>query len=132
MTKKEHCYFVYLIASRSRTLYCGVTNDSERRVAQHKEGAFGGFTSQYRCTRLVWFERFQYIEDAIMREKEIKGWRREKKVALIVEQNPTWEDLSERWRQEVVLGEARSGSLALPTPFRRDPAKQGPRAQRSG
>jgi len=90
-------YFVYLIASRSRTLYCGVTNDIERRVAQHRNGTFGGFTSQYRCTRLVWVEHFGLIEAAISREKEIKGWRREKKVALIEGENPTWEDLSEGW-----------------------------------
>ena len=90
-------YFVYLIASRSRTLYCGVTNDIERRVAQHRNGTFGGFTSQYRCTRLVWVEHFGFIEAAISREKEIKGWRREKKVALIEGENPTWEDLSAGW-----------------------------------
>ena len=69
---REHLNFVYLVASRSRTLYCGVTHDIERRVAQHQEGVFGGFTSQYRCTRLVWFERFVLIDNAIAREKQIK------------------------------------------------------------
>ena len=96
--KKEHCYFVYLMASRSRTLYCGVTSDLLTRVRQHRKGAFGGFTSQYKCTRLVWLERFAWAESAIVREKEIKGWRREKKVALIEEGNPTWEDLSAEWK----------------------------------
>lgn len=94
---RDHRYFTYLMASRSRTLYCGVTSDIEVRVKQHRNGKFGGFTSHYRCTRLVWFERFGLIEDAIDREKEIKGWRREKKIGLIEERNPTWEDLSEGW-----------------------------------
>lgn len=97
MGAREHVYCVYLIASRSRTLYCGVTSDLETRVRQHQKGSFDGFTSRYRCTRLVWFERFGFIEEAIAREKELKGWRREKKVALIEKGNPTWEDLSEAW-----------------------------------
>lgn len=94
---RDHRYFVYLIASRSRTLYCGVTSDIEVRVRQHRAGTFEGFTSEYKCTRLVWFERFVDIRDAIDREKEIKRWRRGKKVALIQSENPTWEDLSQRW-----------------------------------
>ena len=94
---KEHLYFVYLMASRSRTLYCGVTSDLSTRIKQHRNGTFGGFTSQYKCTRLVWFERFVEVENAIAREKEVKGWRREKKVALIAEGNLTWEDLSASW-----------------------------------
>ena len=94
----EQRYFVYLMASRSRTLYCGITSDIETRVKQHRNGTFGGFSSRYKCTRLVWFERFVYVESAISREKEIKGWRREKKVALIEAENPTWEDLSAGWR----------------------------------
>lgn len=94
----QHISFVYLIASRSRTLYCGVTSDLETRVRQHRNGTFGGFTSKYRCTRLVWFERFNDVEIAIVREKEIKGWRREKKIALIEKDNRTWEDLSAEWK----------------------------------
>ena len=97
----EHVSFVYLMASRSRTLYCGVTSDLENRVKQHRNGTFGGFTTKYRCTRLVWFERFVYIEKAIDREKEIKGWRREKKIALIEKENRTWEDLSAVWGKQV-------------------------------
>ena len=89
------------MASRSRTLYCGVTSDLENRVKQHRNGTFGGFTTKYRCTRLVWFERFVYIEKAIDREKEIKGWRREKKIALIEKENRTWEDLSAVWGKQV-------------------------------
>lgn len=97
----EHVLYVYLMASRSRTLYCGVTSDLETRVKQHQDGTFGGFTSKYRCTRLVWFERFVFIENAIVREKEIKGWRREKKIALIEKENPTGEDLSAGWGKQV-------------------------------
>ena len=87
---------VYLIASRSRTLYCGVTNSIRRRTGEHK-GGFGGFNAKYNCGRLVWFEEFQSINNAIARAKQIKRWRREKKVALIERENPTWEDLSAKW-----------------------------------
>ena len=98
MSFREHAYYVYLMASRSRTLYCGVTDSIRRRTAEHRDGECEGFTSQYKCTRLVWFEHYQYIDNAIRREKQIKNWRREKKVALIQEKNPTWEDLSATWR----------------------------------
>jgi putative endonuclease len=90
-------YFVYILTNRSRTLYTGVTNHLERRVWQHKQGAVPGFTSKYRIDRLVYFESFRDIRVAIRREKQIKGWRREKKIALITSQNPGWKDLSEGW-----------------------------------
>jgi putative endonuclease len=86
-----------MVGSRSRVLYCGVTNNLQRRVEQHREGQFEGFSAAYKCTRLVWFEPFQYVNYAIAREKQIKRWRREKKIALIEEANPGWEDLSEMW-----------------------------------
>lgn len=89
-----HSYFVYLLASRSRVLYVGVTNDLARRVQEHKQGLIPGFTSKYRVYRLVHFEEFTYILDAIAREKELKGWKRWRKVKLIEETNATWEDLS--------------------------------------
>ena len=98
---REHVYFVYLIASRSRTLYCGVTKSVEVRATQHKGHVYGGFTAKYNCFRLVWFERFVYIENAIDREKQIKRWSREKKVALIERENPTWEDLSAGWGKQI-------------------------------
>jgi putative endonuclease len=85
------------MASRSRTLYCGVTSSIRARTWEHKHGVFQGFTWQYKCERLVWFETFQYVDHAIAREKQIKRWRREKKLALIEEENPTWEDLSADW-----------------------------------
>jgi putative endonuclease len=90
-------YYVYIMASRSRVLYIGVTNDIWRRVWEHKNDANPGFTSKYRVHRLVYFEEFKYVGNAIAREKRLKGWLRERKVALIRSANPTWEDLSEKW-----------------------------------
>jgi putative endonuclease len=87
-------YVVYILASRTRNLYTGVTNNLRVRLAQHREKLNPGFTSRYNIFRLVHFEVFGDIRVAIAREKEIKGWRREKKVALIERENPTWEDLS--------------------------------------
>jgi putative endonuclease len=94
---EERCFYVYLVADRSRVLYVGFTSDIKIRVKQHREVRFEGFTSVYRCDRLVWFERFTSASAAIAREKQIKRWRREKKVVLIERENPTWEDLSLVW-----------------------------------
>ncbi len=88
-------YFVYILASRSRNLYTGVTNNLERRMVEHREGLVPGFTARYWIFRLVHFEAFGDIRYAIAREKEIKALRREKKVWLIERHNPTWEDLAE-------------------------------------
>ncbi|HEV2498349.1 MAG TPA: GIY-YIG nuclease family protein [Terriglobia bacterium] len=90
-------YFVYIMSSKSRTLYTGVTNNLMRRVYQHKHGILPGFTSSYRITRLVYIEETGDIRAAICREKQIKGWLRAKKIALIESCNPTWEDLSVDW-----------------------------------
>lgn len=87
-------YYTYILASRSRVLYTGVTNDLTRRVNEHKQGLGSGFTHKYRVTRLVYFEEFAEVRDAIAREKEIKGWRRSRKISLIESRNPTWEDLA--------------------------------------
>jgi len=89
-------YCVYILASRSRTLYVGVTNDLERRLRQHRDRITPGFTSRYQIFELVHYEVFGDVRLAIAREKEIKGWRREKKLQLIREHNPPWEDLAER------------------------------------
>ncbi len=88
-------YCVYILASRSRNLYTGVTGDLQRRMVEHREGLVPGFTTRYRIFRLVHFEVFGGIRYAIAREKEIKAWRREKKIWLIERQNPVWEDLAE-------------------------------------
>ena len=93
-------YYVYLMASRSRVLYTGVTNNLARRINEHKRGLIPGFTSRYRVTRLVYFEEFADVRDAIAREKEIKRWVRMRKIRLIEEHNPTWADLADLWFRE--------------------------------
>lgn len=90
-------YYVYIMSSKSRVLYIGVTNDIWRRVWEHKNDHTPGFTSKYRVHRLVYVEEFKYIGNAIAREKYLKGCLRERKVALVRSANPTWEDLSEKW-----------------------------------
>ena len=93
-------YYVYIMTNRSRTLYTGVTADLERRVFEHKRKLVLGFTARYRITRLVYFEVTQDVEAAIAREKQIKGWLRAKKIALIESVNPKWKDLSLGWHEE--------------------------------
>ena len=93
----ERSYCTYIMASRSRTLYIGVTGDLQKRVFQHKWKEHEGFTARYNCDRLVWFERHQYVQNAIAREKELKGWSRSKKIALIESLNAAWVDLSRDW-----------------------------------
>ncbi|UCC69898.1 MAG: GIY-YIG nuclease family protein [Armatimonadota bacterium] len=83
--------------SRTCTLYVGVTNDLEQRVFEHKENLIPGFTRKYGITRSVYFESYGEVLDAIAREKQIKGWRRARKVDLIESVNPRWRDLSEGW-----------------------------------
>jgi putative endonuclease len=90
-------YFVYILSSLSGTLYTGVTNDLLRRVTQHKSQIGSKFTAKYRINRLVYYEETSDVNSALAREREIKGWRRSKKIALIRELNPTWRDLSEDW-----------------------------------
>ena len=87
-------YFVYMTTNRSGGLYVGVTKDVQRRLAQHKVGEASEFTSKYKMHRLVYVEEFSSITEAIAREKQLKGWRRAKKIALIESVNPEWRDLS--------------------------------------
>ena len=88
-------YYVYMITNRSRVvLYTGVTNDLARRIWEHQNGTVKGFTTKYRLTKLVYHETYNDIRDAIDREKEIKGWRRSKKNALVETLNQKWDDLS--------------------------------------
>jgi putative endonuclease len=92
---RDHNFFVYLLASRRNgTLYCGVTNDLARRVFEHREGQAEGFARKYGVSRLVWFEQHSDINEAILREKRIKKWRRDWKIALIEAENRDWRDLS--------------------------------------
>ncbi len=95
--RKEYDFFVYIVASRSRDLYVGITSGLHVRVKQHREHRPGTYTARYRIDRLVYYEHFEYILNAIAREKELKDWNRSKKVALIESINPTWEDLSLKW-----------------------------------
>ncbi len=90
-------YWVYILSSRSRVLYVGVTNDLQRRIAEHKSHSVPGFTARYKVDRLVYFEATTDAVAAISREKQIKGWRRGKKEALIASANPEWQDLSAGW-----------------------------------
>jgi putative endonuclease len=94
-------FWIYIMASRSGTLYTGLTNELEIRVRQHKAGEIEGFSAKYHCTRLVYYESFDNVLKAIAREKQLKGWRRSKKIALIEKVNPRWEDLAEKWGAEM-------------------------------
>jgi putative endonuclease len=94
---KSKRYFVYIMTNRSKTLYTGMTNNLERRVLEHKEKKNRGFTKKYNIDRLVYFEETNDVNEAIAREKQIKGWLRKKKVALIEAINPKWLDLSQDW-----------------------------------
>ena len=95
--REPKTYFVYIMSNRSKTLYTGVTNSLMRRVREHKLGIGSVFAAKYKLDRLVYFERFEDVHNAIEREKEIKGWLRIKKIALIVSVNPAWRDLSLEW-----------------------------------
>jgi putative endonuclease len=90
----DHEYYVYILASRSRTLYIGVTNNLLNRITQHRTGKARSFSSRYKTHRLVYYERFQYGNNAIAREKYLKHFTREEKIRLIESNNPTWEDLA--------------------------------------
>jgi putative endonuclease len=90
-------YYVYIMASAPRTLYTGVTSDLERRVLQHRRKLLAGFTARYNINRLVYYEVSSEVAAAIAREKQIKSWTREKKIALIESVNRDWKDLSAAW-----------------------------------
>jgi len=103
-------YYVYIMTNNYATLYIGVTNDLVRRVYEHKHRLMPGFTKKYNLTRLVWYEVGNDISAAIGREKQIKGWLRARKVALIESMNPNWEDLAAEWSDDEA-GERRDPSL---------------------
>jgi putative endonuclease len=95
--KREWRFYVYIVASKSRRLYVGMTNSLFNRVMQHKRSEVEGFTKRYQINRLVYYEVFQYVRSCIAREKQLKSWSRAKKIALIREFNPTWEDFASDW-----------------------------------
>ena len=90
-------YYVYILTNKSLTLYIGVTNNLERRLAEHKQHLVPGFTTRYQIDKLVYFETTENIEAAMAREKQLKGWTRQKKMDLITGSNPNWRSLSDEW-----------------------------------
>jgi putative endonuclease len=102
-------YYVYIMASKSRTLYTGVTNNLERRVLQHRGKLLPGFTARYNINRLAYYEVFGEITAAIAREKQIKSWGRMKKIALIESTNRDWKDLSAAWYGAKSESQGRAG-----------------------
>jgi putative endonuclease len=92
-----------MMASLSGTLHTGITGALLTRIMQHKAGEIEGFTRQYKCNRLVYYEHFEDVRMAIAREKQIKRWRRSKKIALIEKMNSRWADLAEHWGQKMVF-----------------------------
>ena len=99
--REELLYYVYIVASRSHTLYIGFTSGIEHRVWQHKNKIHNGFSKTYNCNRLVWYERYGDVHLAIAREKQLKRWSRIKKLNLIELTNPAWVDLSEDWGKPI-------------------------------
>jgi putative endonuclease len=116
MNREWHSW-VYIMSSKSRHIYTGVTNDIGRLVREHKAGQIEGFTQRYKINRLVYHEQFRYVGNAIEREKQIKGLDRAKRVALIESINPTWEDLSEEWGKPIerlkILAEEQKADASL-------------------
>lgn len=98
---REIEYYVYILANkRYGTLYIGVSNNLEMRIQQHRDGNGSSFVKKYHIHMLVYYESFTYIEDAILREKQLKKWKRDWKISLIEEMNPWWNDLSSAWLRD--------------------------------
>ncbi|MCS7067522.1 MAG: GIY-YIG nuclease family protein [Meiothermus sp.] len=93
-------YWVYILASHKRVLYVGMTSNIAKRMYEHRHKPTGGFTARYNVNQLVYFEQTNQVEEAIRREKQIKGWRREKKLELIRTFNPHWRDFSQLFLSE--------------------------------
>ncbi|HSE49697.1 MAG TPA: GIY-YIG nuclease family protein [Terriglobales bacterium] len=98
--QKEHVYYVYILASAARVLYIGMTSGLPRRIWKHQHKNYPGFTSHFHFRRLVYYEMYDRVDRAIAREKQLKRWRREKKIWLIERANPDWTDLSLDWFKE--------------------------------
>lgn len=98
MYKTIHQYYVYILSNKKNgTLYIGMTNNLERRVFEHKNKLVEGFTKKYDLTKLMYYEIFQHVDEAIKREKRLKKWKRQWKINLIEEKNPNWIDLASDW-----------------------------------
>ena len=105
MPRREFHFWVYILSSRSRNLYVGITNGLVRRTGQHRSSVPGTHTAHYNIHRLVYFEFHQYVRNAIAREKDLKRWTREQKTALIEKVNPMWEDLYPSLTEKIVFRE---------------------------
>ena len=90
----EKSFYVYILASYTQRLYIGLTSDLEGRIWEHRTKATPGHTSKYNIDRLVHIEEFAHADDAIARERQLKGWSRQKKIDLVIRENPTWKDLA--------------------------------------
>ena len=102
MITNFHQYYVYIITNKENTtLYIGVTNNLQTRIWEHKNKIYQGFSAKYNCSKLVYYEEFQWIQDAIDREKQLKAGSRQKKIDLIISDNKQWQDLSEGWYDEI-------------------------------
>ncbi|HET8887712.1 MAG TPA: GIY-YIG nuclease family protein, partial [Candidatus Angelobacter sp.] len=101
ISRFQRCYFVYILASLTGTLYVGLTDDMRKRLIQHKSGMFDGFTKKYKADRLMYFETYGQSKVAEAREQQIKKFRREKKIALFAESNPEWKDLTPELFQSI-------------------------------
>jgi putative endonuclease len=124
--------FVYIASSRSRCIYIGVTRNMPRRWRQHREGLGSAFVRKYRIRRLVYVERSDRLADAIAREKQLKGWRRSKKVALIETLNPQWDDLGEVWGwRDPIASRGTRPAKYPPHPERSSPSSRSQRGTSS-
>jgi putative endonuclease len=112
-------YCIYIMADESGVIYIGVTNDLERRIFEHKTGAIPGFSARYKLKKAVYFELFADVRAAIAREKQLKGWLRKRKVALIESVNPNWNDLAEQ------LPTKYHGQQQIPHPRSPKPGRPG-------
>jgi putative endonuclease len=112
MPRDRKSYCVYILGSLTGTLYIGVSGNLHKRVFQHKFHHFEGFTHRYDVTRLFYWESYGEVYKALARETQLKKWRREKKVALIVRSNPQWLDLAAEWYPWMKSGEGRDASTA--------------------
>jgi putative endonuclease len=109
--RSQGYYFVYLLSSLSGTLYVGFTDNLWKRVQEHKDGVFDGFTRKYKINRLMYFETYNIATIATDRERQLKKWRREKKIALFAKSNPQWKDLTPELLQ--IIGFPRPRKLGL-------------------
>lgn len=96
-SSSDRTYWVFMMTNRSGTLYIGMTNNLMRRIQEHRLGRAAGFTAKYKITRLIHAEGFSEVRDAVAREKQLKGWSRARKLALIAASNPDWRDLGNDW-----------------------------------